>query len=275
MPLADFKAAAPASLREGAAGAHALMCRRLAHEKHARGEALAQLEQLKSRRDALAAIAAARWGFLTGLQARPQAMFQIQWRGWTAAARGLPGRLRARRTHAEGSSGVGRAAAARWSCPAGLQARLAVWGVFVVGGRTKGHASAPGARRGGHASKAAHYLAQCAGCCVVAPDECWAADLALLRHLQDKLNEVAATAAPLHDKVGAPPPPARGAAPAPAVLALPPPLLNAHTLLAAAVRGHGINATVSASGMPSPACLRQEGGPLAPAGRFKSGMGRS
>jgi len=75
--------------------------------------------------------------------------------------------------------------------------------------------------------------------------------------------------------VGAPLPPARGAAPAPAVLALPPPLLNAHTLLAAAVRGHGINATVTASGMPSPACLRQEGGPLAPAGRFKSGMGRS
>ncbi len=74
MPLADFEAAAPASFREGAAGAHALMCRRLAHEKHARGEALAQLEQLKSRRDALAAIAAARWGFLTGLQARPQAL---------------------------------------------------------------------------------------------------------------------------------------------------------------------------------------------------------
>ena len=35
------------------------MCSRLAHEKHARAEAVARLEQLKSRRDALAAIARA------------------------------------------------------------------------------------------------------------------------------------------------------------------------------------------------------------------------
>ena len=47
-----------------------VMCCRLAHEKHARAEAVAQLEQLKSRRDALAAIAAQRWNFLGCLQVR-------------------------------------------------------------------------------------------------------------------------------------------------------------------------------------------------------------
>jgi hypothetical protein len=66
--------------------------------------------------------------------------------------------------------------------------------------------------------------------------------------------------------VGAPPPPARGAAPVSTALALPPPLLSAHTLLAAAVRGFGIDATVTASGMRSPACSWQTGGPTALAG---------
>ena len=46
------------------------MCSRLAHEKHARAEAVARLEQLKSRRDALAAISAQRSDFLSSLQAR-------------------------------------------------------------------------------------------------------------------------------------------------------------------------------------------------------------
>lgn len=46
------------------------MCSRLAYEKHARAEAVARLEQLKSRRDALAAIAAQRSGFLCCLQVR-------------------------------------------------------------------------------------------------------------------------------------------------------------------------------------------------------------
>ena len=45
-----------------------VMCSRLAHEKHARAEAVARLEQLKSRRDALAAIAGQRSDFLCSLQ---------------------------------------------------------------------------------------------------------------------------------------------------------------------------------------------------------------
>ena len=46
------------------------MCSRLAHEKHARAEAVARLEQLKGRRDALAAVAAQRSDFLSCLQVR-------------------------------------------------------------------------------------------------------------------------------------------------------------------------------------------------------------
>lgn len=68
MPLVEFQASAPAQFREGDPSEHATTCRRLKHEKHARAEAVQQLEQLKSRRDALAATAQARWSHLARAQ---------------------------------------------------------------------------------------------------------------------------------------------------------------------------------------------------------------
>ncbi|KAK9837281.1 hypothetical protein WJX81_003025 [Elliptochloris bilobata] len=132
MPVEQFQATAPASFREGAATPHEVMCRRLAHEKHARGEAVAQLEQLKGRRDALAAVATSRWE--------------------------------------------------------------------------------------------------------------------LLGSLQDELNAVAAAAAPIRAKLGAQSAAGRSGAAADAARTLPPPLLNAYTLLSAAVHGFGLRATVSVKG---------------------------
>ena len=68
------------------------MCSRLAHEKHARAEAVARLEQLKSRRDALAAIAAQRSDFLCSLQVRcsghclPLALSKVSFVGVTTTS---------------------------------------------------------------------------------------------------------------------------------------------------------------------------------------------
>lgn len=68
MPLEEFQASTAAQFREGDPSEHATTCRRLKHEKHARAEAVQQLEQLKSRRDALAATAQARWSHLARAQ---------------------------------------------------------------------------------------------------------------------------------------------------------------------------------------------------------------